>query len=396
MEFDRKAFVLGVIVSAMAIFGCGNGDDSNGKPNDTPDDTDNTGDTGNDTSDQWVSRTPSPDSPFKPENIEGIVDDIADALNATPKVEDINFAFIPKDLEDSYWEMSILGANRAMNELGVLGTVTAPIDNGDTEGPTPNEQQQSMFDDQVAAGAKGIGVAPMYAEIATSIDSGVDSGVIVITFDSDAADSKRQLYVGTINEEAGKTAGETMVDLLDGETGTVVILGYDSESWLDGYNRTHEARKVIEAAGDTVVIRHTNWGDPTENETFIQDQLTNADPPVVGCLGVFSNSYLCASAAEKAGVDIKVAAFDFDPITLDYMKQGKIQATHGQRIYYMGYIIPYLLYSINSLGLDETKSLVSDLMVDDARLDLGLDVIPAENVDDYNDFLEEIGSLGSL
>lgn len=393
MEFVKKMFLLLAIVWTAAAFGCG--DDTKSEPKDTsdPEDSDITGDTG-DTGggEDWVSRTASPDSPYKPENIEDIVDNIAEELNQTTQIEDISFAFIPKNL-DTYFEMSVLGANRAMDELHVLGTVTAPIDNGDTDGPTPNEQQQSMFDDQVAAGVKGIGVAAMYAEISSSIDTGVDQGVVVITFDSDAADSKRQLYVGTINEEAGKTAGKTVVDLLDGETGTVVILGFDSESWLDGYNRTHEARKVIEAAGNTVVVIHTNWSDTETDETAIEEALTAADPTAVGCLGVFSNSHLCASAAEKAGVDIKVAAFDFDPTTLGYMEEGKIQATHGQRIYYMGYIIPYLLYSVNALGLDKTKDLVKDLMVDDARLDLGLDVIPADGVSDYNDFLEDIGSL---
>ncbi len=92
-------------------------------------------------------------------------------------------------------------------------------------------------------------------------------------------------------------------------------------------------------------------------------------------------------------MDIKVAAFDFDPITLDYMEKGKIHATHGQRIYYMGYIIPYLLYAVNSIGLEETRELISELMVDDSRLDLGLDVIPYDGVAEYNAFLEGLGTL---
>jgi ribose transport system substrate-binding protein len=397
MELTKRGMMVWVFGAALAAFGCGS-DDSSSDDNDPvdsedPDDTGDNEDSGNDTNGvDWVTRAASPESQFKPENIEGIVDDVAAALNATPQDPDMSIAFIPKDLK-TYFEMSVLGANRAMSELGVLGTVTAPVESEDTDAPTPQEQQITMFDDQVSSGVKGIGLAPSNADINPSIDTGVDQGLVVITFDSDAADSKRQLYVGTINSEAGKTAGQTMLSLLGDTTGTVVILGYDSEAWLDGYNRTHEAANVIEAAGNTVVIQHTNWSDQTANETAIQDFLTNADPPGVGCLGVFSNSYLCASAAENAGVDIKVAAFDFDPITLDYMEQGKIQATHGQRIYYMGYLIPYLLYSINSLGLDETKSLVGDLMVDDSRLDLGLDVIPSDGVAEYNAFLEGLGSL---
>jgi ribose transport system substrate-binding protein len=391
--YIQSLLMLWVVGISFITFGCGS-DGTSEKPADTddPDDTGNP-DTGDGTEGvDWVVRAQSPDSPFKPDDIEGIADDIATALNRTTQDPEMSFAFITKDF-DIYFEMSVMGANRAMSELGVLGTVAAPVDDEDTEGLTPQELQLSIFDDQVAAGVKGIGLAAMNPDMSTSIDAAVDQNIVVITFDSDAAESKRQLYIGTINAEAGKTAGQSMVDLLAGATGTVVVLGYDSEAWLDGYNRTHAASDVIEAAGNTVVIRHTNWSDQMENETFIMDTLMTADPPAVGCLGVFSNSYLCASAADKAGVDIKIAAFDFDPVTLDYMEQGRIQVTHGQRIYYMGYLIPYLLYAVNSLGLDETKSLIGDLMPDDYRVDLGLDVIPADGVADYNAFLEGLGTL---
>ena len=39
------------------------------------------------------------------------------------------------------------------------------------------------------------------------IDAAVDKGVPVICFDSDSAKSKRLVYLGTNNYEAGKSAG---------------------------------------------------------------------------------------------------------------------------------------------------------------------------------------------
>ena len=218
----------------------------------------------------------------------------------------------------------------------------------------------------------------------------------VITFDSDEPTSKRQLYVGTINTESGKTAGNSMLGLLSDKTaGTVVILGYDSTDWIDGYDRTHEARKVLENAGFTVVIQHTDWGDQDANEAGILDKLSSASPAAVGCPGVFSNSYLCATAADAGGLtgQIKIAAFDFEPTTLELMAEGKIQVTHVQRQYYMGYIVPYLLYAANVPGLEPTKTLIAPIMLDSSRIDTGLDVVAADGVNAYNQFLDSLGTL---
>ena len=378
---------LGVLLLAL---GCGSdSSDDSDDPNDKENETD-TGDTDNEGN--KLVRLTTPQSEFAPNNIESAIDDIVDALNDEEAEVGMKLAFVPKELEN-FFAAAVLGANRAHSELGALGNVVAPTLTD--EGATAWDLQRDIIDDQIANGAVGLGVAPHSVDVTPSIDAAVDAGATVITFDSDAADSKRQLYIGTINKQAGKTGGETLAELLGDKVGTVVILGYDDTIWQDGYDRTHEARKALEAAGHTVVIRQTDWGDHQGNVDFIQETLENAEPEAVGCLGVFANSYGCAEAAVAAGVedDITIVAFDTEPETLQYMDDGIIQATHAQRIYYMGYMIPFLLYAANTIGLDETKSLVSDLMVDEERIDTGLDVIHADSIGDYNLFLDELGDL---
>ncbi|AGP34789.1 hypothetical protein [Sorangium cellulosum] len=52
----------------------------------------------------------------------------------------------------------------------------------------------------------------------------------------------------------------------------------------------------------------------------------------MGLIGVFSVSYRCAMAADAAELPgLPIVAFDFDPQTVDYMRQGRIKATHVQR-----------------------------------------------------------------
>ena len=112
---------------------------------------------------------------------------------------------------------------------------------------------------------------------------------------------------------------------------------------------------------------------------------------------MFSNAFRGAEVAEMAGFsagDLKIVAFDFEPDTLDYVESGFIQATHVQRQYYMGYLVPYAIYSIKVLGLDETIDLLGDHMIDDERFDTGVDVIEADQIDDYTEFLDSLGIGG--
>ncbi|WP_437522263.1 substrate-binding domain-containing protein [Sorangium sp. So ce726] len=286
------------------------------------------------------------------------------------------------------------GANRAMLELGGIGNVLGV--SGDTQNPEEGEALQVQQIDQVIAdGAEGIGIAPFSDSQATALDAAIEKGVDVVTLDTDVATSKRALYVGTLNNAAGATAAKTLLAMLGPPPGTVILHGFVDEGWVDGMERTQGAAEVFKAAGYEVQVRQADWEETGEAEDveWMKTQIETADPPVAGMLGLFNISYRCAMAAEAAGktADLPIVAFDFDPKTVDYMRQGRIRATHTQRQYYEGYLVPYILYGIKAIGLEATKQILAPRMVDDSRVNLGLDVVPADKVDAYNDFLVSIG-----
>jgi ribose transport system substrate-binding protein len=257
-----------------------------------------------------------------------------------------------------------------------------------------------LLDERQGAGFDGFGIAPVAEVVQPSIDSMVDSGVPVITIDSDLVSSKRQLYIGTLNYEAGETAANTLSDMLPTDGGTVVILGHEIEAeWPDGFRRTQGAKDVLEAKGYTVVVRQTTWTEQGELDDieFMTTALTDADPPAVGMLSMFSPTFRCARAAEDVGLngdDLSIVGFDFEPETLEYMHQGLIKATHAQRQYYMGYLVPYMLYSMKALGVSKTMDIISPHMADESRFNAGLDVVNADQVDEYNAFLDSLGIGG--
>src|SRR5207245_2466847 len=87
----------------------------------------------------------------------------------------------------------------------------------------------------------GILVSPADPELMReAIDSAVAAGIPVVTIDSDSPKSKRLLFVGTNNYDAGQMGGDILVKELNGK-GTVVvysILGQENlNERLEGYKR---------------------------------------------------------------------------------------------------------------------------------------------------------------
>ncbi len=342
-----------------------------------------------------VTRVDVPDSAFKPEALESTVNQLVTEIGKTDP-QALQLGVVLKTL-DGYWTPVKVAANRAFGELGVSGVVLSPAEGTEEE---QRNRQAELMHERRDAGYDGIGIAPMADNLQPEIDAMVDLNTPVVTIDSDLINSKRQLYIGTINYEAGRTAGETLSGMLTGKQGSVLILGHDVESeWPDGFNRTMGAKDVLEAAGYDVIVRKTNWATDGEelDVAYMSDTLQSADPPVVGMLSMFSPTYRCARAAEIAGKtadDVTIVGFDFEPETLAYMRTGMIKATHAQRQYYMGYLVPYVLYSINVLGMEKTRDIIAPHMVDLSRFDAGLDVVRSDQVDEYNAYLDSLGIGG--
>lgn len=343
-----------------------------------------------------VTRGAGADSEFQPKDLESTVDALVKKIGATAPV-DLQVAVVLKQLNNYYLPIQI-GSSRAMSELNLTGQVVAPQSSA---GDDAVSEQNDIMNSQLDSGYNALAVAPFEVGNQPPIDAAATADVPVVTIDSDLASSKRDLYIGTMNSEAGKTAGTTLTSLITANSGTVILLGHDDAGWPDGYDRTMGAKDVLESAGFTVVVRRTDWSETGEDADidFLKTAITDADPPVVGMMGMFSDAYRCAIAAEavgKTGDDIAIAAFDFEPKTVEFMRSGMIKATHAQRQYYMGYLTPYVLYGFKALGKEATKTILMPQMVDDYRFNTGLDVIPSAKLDDYYSYLDKLGVGNSL
>ncbi|WP_438007418.1 substrate-binding domain-containing protein [Sorangium sp. So ce321] len=337
-----------------------------------------------------IVRVPAPENEFTPVELEATVDRLITEINASSS-RTMQMAVLLRNAT-GFWAPVVTAANRAMGELDATGSVVGPV--APSEDGTESEDLQNLQIQQaVADGAEGIGLAPISDVQTAAVDEAVASGVPVVTLDADVPASKRSIYVGTLDRSAGATAANTLLTMLPRSRGTVIIHGSVNTAGSSGLERTQGAQDVFEAAGYEVLVRQSTWAAQGEIEdvAWMKTQVETADPPVVGLIGLFNISYRCAMAAEAAGKpELPVVTFDFDPKTVDYLREGRIKATHIQRQYYQGYLVPYILYAIKTIGLDATRKILAPQLVDESRVDTGLDVVPGDKIDAYNDFLGSI------
>ncbi|WP_433931447.1 sugar ABC transporter substrate-binding protein [Sorangium cellulosum] len=339
-----------------------------------------------------LTRAPTPANEFTPVELEATIDNLVAEMNENP-IEPMHMAILLKTMTGFFAPVAT-GANRAMGELGVTGNVFAPSGQS-SDGGESQAIQTEQIKEMVGSGAEGIGVAPFGDAQKEAIEEAVANGVHVVTLDTDVAPDKRSLYVGALNRAAGATAAKTLLEHLPPPPGTVMIHGQLIEGWADGIDRTQGAQAALESAGYKVLVSQVIFaGDDQFDLDWMKPQFEAADPPVVGMVGLFNISYRCAMLTELVGKpELPVVAFDFDPKTVEFMREGRIKATHTQRQYYEGYIAPYIIYGIKIIGLDATRHILSPLMMGDpSRVNIGVDVVPGDKVDEYYAFLDKIGA----
>jgi ribose transport system substrate-binding protein len=197
--------------------------------------------------------------------------------------------------------------------------------------------QNRLMDDLIAAGASGIMVSAVDPK--TQIDelNKIGAGTVLFTTDSDAPNSKRIVYIGSSNVDAGKQAGELMKKAMPDGGKCMGFVG------LPGADNARERVEGIKAAVSgtkiTLVDVRADDIDQARAKRNVEDTLT-ADPSINCMVGIYSYNtpqiYQALKEAGKLG-QIKVIGFDEDQVTLGGVREGTIVGTVVQQPYEWGY-----------------------------------------------------------
>lgn len=257
-----------------------------------------------------------------------------------------NYAFITNGVAD-FWEHAEAGAKKAGEELGVGVTVIMP--------PGITEQTRKI-EDLLVRGTDGIAISPIDHKNQVEILNKAAKGTNLVTHDSDAPESERQVYIGMDNFDAGVLCGKTLREAMpDGGKVMIFVGRLDQDNaerrrqgFIDGYlNRTSDRTKTDPAGevltsedGKYVILgTMTDQFDRAKAKANGEDALTRY-PEINAMVGLFEyNPPLILEALDRAGKlgKVKVMAFDENDATLQGIIDGNVVATIVQNPYEYGY-----------------------------------------------------------
>ena len=230
-----------------------------------------------------------------------------------------------------FWTIARKGTEKAAKEIPDI-QVEFRIPAGGTAA-----EQQSIIDDLLANGVKGIAISPVDPKNQTGMLNRVADQALVVTQDSDAPDSNRMCYIGTDNVAAGRQAGQLLKEALPQGGKIMVFVGV-----LDAANaqqRFQGLKEAIAGSNITIIDVRTDNTDRVRAKSNASDTIVN-NPDIAGMVGLWSyNGPAILSAVKEANkVDkIKIVAFDEEDETLTGVKDGAIYATVVQQPFEFGY-----------------------------------------------------------
>ena len=236
-----------------------------------------------------------------------------------------------------FFEETTRGALEAGKEFGA---------NIITMGPdTPDIAKQiTIMEGLIAQRVSGIAIGVLDPKGLTPvINKAIERGIPVLTFDTDAPESKRLAYIGTNNIEAGKHAGREMVRILGGKGKICISMGVPTQ--LNLIQRVEGFKEVISKYPEMQIIdMQTGYGDPEKTLANIENML-QAHPDMDALFGVDAQAGPSAVVAWRAKkVRIPIVTFDDLPDILKGVEEGIITVTIVQRQYKWGYLgVKYLL-----------------------------------------------------
>jgi ribose transport system substrate-binding protein len=251
--------------------------------------------------------------------------------------ETYDFVFIPKVVHPWY-EAVEAGAKQAAEEFKAQG-ITINI-SFDAPAQADVVEHAQKIESVVSRKPDVIAVAVLdEASDAAVIDDAINAGVKIITFDTDAPNSKRLMYVGHDKNEAdGATLAKLLAEKMNYEGEVAILAG--SLSAPNHSQRVAGFKKEMENYPNIKIVAEQADDDDLEKAVSLAENILQAHPNVKGFFGSnASNPIGIARAVKDSGKagDVFIVGMDDLPETIQFIEEGVITATVVQNVSDIGY-----------------------------------------------------------
>ncbi|MBI5958250.1 MAG: sugar-binding protein [Chloroflexi bacterium] len=282
-------------------------------------------------------------------------------------------AWIPKALNNPVFELGRDGCMKAAEELSAsTGRAVECLYMGSVA--SDMAEQARVIEDAIAQGVDAIGVSCNDPDgCIDPINSAIEAGIPVMTWDSDSPDSGRFTYLGISNYDGGREAAHILIRAM-GRSGKVALL-----TGVPGaFNLEERIRGFKDGIADTdiKIVKTVACNDDVNQGVQVVEETMLAYPDLngwffVGLWPIFAGDGampLFDEATTKG--DLKVVAFDTLTIELEWLKSGRLDGLVGQKYWGWGYDTLYMAYDYVING----KTFPS-------WTDSGMDIVTIKNVD---------------
>jgi ribose transport system substrate-binding protein len=282
------------------------------------------------------------------------------------------FAFVTNN-SAGFWNIAKKGVEKAEKDLGIKAEVLRPLKGELTE-------QQRIIEDVMVMGFQGMAVSPVNPDSMTPLLNRVAEKMPVICHDSDAPKSKRLVYVGTNNTEAGRAAGAAALKALGDKRKGKVAMFVGRIDMQNAIERRAGIEEVLKPTGLELLPVFLDNTDRAKAKKNVEDALARY-PDLVLAMGLWSYNGPAVAGAIKASSRKEkpaIVAFDEDEETLKAVEDGLIYATVVQKPFEFGYQSMKVLKDIK-----DGKQVP-------ATVNPGIDTITKENLNAFWTKLKEL------
>jgi ribose transport system substrate-binding protein len=244
------------------------------------------------------------------------------------------FAFVTNNSSD-FWNIAEKGLRKAEKDFSVKVDMFRPL-----KGEIAD--QQRFLEDIMVQSFDGVAISPINPDAMTGTFDKVAAKMPLVCHDSDAPKSKRNVYVGTNNVEAGRAAGSAAIAALKEAKITkgkiAIFVGR-----IDMQNAIERKQGVDETLGKLpgfeILPVYLDKTDRALAKKNVEDALARY-PDLALTMGLWSYNGPCMAGAVRASSRKEkpvMVAFDEEEETLKAVQDGMIYATIVQRPFQFGY-----------------------------------------------------------
>ena len=232
---------------------------------------------------------------------------------------------------DNYWSVVRLGCDFAARQLPDVDLDFRYLENGTTPA------QQDLVNALVTNGVDGIAISPIDPGSQTVFLNKIAASTVLVCADSDAAQSKRQCYIGTDNIAAGWQAAELLKAALPQGGKIVLFISYaNAENTRD---RIQGIQNGLSASNIQIVEAMVDGAASDIAQKNAEDALTKyPDLAGMACLNGYQGPAVL-TAVRHAGKNgqVKIVCFEDYSATLDGIAAGDIYGTIVQNPLKIGF-----------------------------------------------------------